>query len=99
MKYCFHPEALEEYMGAISRYAEVNPSLARSSIRAVESGIEQILRYPQARQIVEHDVRRRVIKRFPFGIYYCAEGELVTIYAVMHMSRHPDYWRSRIEHK
>ena len=96
MKHSFHPEALEEYLGAVSYYAGISPRLAESFIKAVELGIDEILAYPEAWQLVEEDVRRRLIRRFPFGIYYCIEGDLIMVYAVMHMSRNPNYWRSRV---
>ena len=74
MKYSFHPEALEEYLGAVSYYADISPQLAEFFIKAVERGIEDILTYPEAWQIVEEDVRRHLIHLFPFGIYYCMEA-------------------------
>jgi len=97
MKHSFHPEALEEYLGAVSYYADISPQLAESFIKAVESGLDEIVTYPEAWQTVEEDVRRHLIRRFPYSIYYCIEGDLIMIYAVMHMSRHPDYWKSRVE--
>ncbi len=97
MKHSFHPGALEEYLGAVSYYAEISPRLAESFINAFESGIEEILTYPDAWQIVEEGVRRYLIKRFPFGIYYCIESDRITIYAVMHMSRDPQYWKNRFK--
>lgn len=96
MKYSFHPEALEEYLGAVSYYAAISQPLAKSFVQAVERGIERILAHPEAWQIVEEDVRRHLINRFPFGIYYCIEGDRILICALMHMSRHPDYWKGRI---
>jgi plasmid stabilization system protein ParE len=48
MKYPFHPEALEEFLGAVSYYADVSPQLAESFIKAIEKGIENILAYPEA---------------------------------------------------
>jgi toxin ParE1/3/4 len=96
VNYSFHPEALLEYIRAVSYYAEINPRLAESFIKAIETGIESILTYPEAWQIVEEDIRRHLINRFPFGIYYCIESDAIMIYAVMHMSRHPDYWMSRL---
>jgi hypothetical protein len=38
-------------------------------MQGVERGIERILGHPEAWQIVEEDVRRHLINRFPFGIY------------------------------
>lgn len=96
MKHSFHPEALEEFLGAVSYYADISPQLAESFIKDIETGIENILTYPEAWQIVEDDVRRHLINRFPFGIYYCIEDDCIFIYAVMHMSRRPDYWKHRI---
>ena len=94
MNYSFHPEAVEEYLDAVSYYADINPQLARSFI---EAGIEDILHLPEAWQSVEEEIRRHLIKRFPFGIYYCIEDNSIFIYAIMHMSRHPDYWKSRLD--
>ncbi len=68
MKYAFHPEALEEYQSAISYYFDINPRLAESFVRAIETGIENIIMFPEAWSIVEEDVRRHLISRFPFGI-------------------------------
>jgi plasmid stabilization system protein ParE len=96
VKHSFHPEALEEYLGAVSYYADISPRLAESFIKSVDSGIEEISIYPEAWPIVDEDVRRYLVKRFPFGIYYGIERNRIMIYAVMHMSRDPKYWTSRI---
>jgi plasmid stabilization system protein ParE len=95
VKHSFHPDALEEYLGAVSYYADISSRLAESFIKFFESGIEEIGAYPEAWQIIQEDVRRYLIKRFPFGIYYCIEGDRLMIYAVMHMSRDPKYWKDR----
>ena len=68
MNYSFHPEAIEEYLDAVSYYADINPQLAKSFIKVVETGIEDIVRHPEAWQSVEEDIRRHIVKRFPFSI-------------------------------
>jgi len=40
MKHSFHPDAIEEYLGAVSYYADIGPRLAESFIHAIESGID-----------------------------------------------------------
>ena len=95
MRPSFHPEALEEYMQASSFYADISHELAEAFIESIETGIEQILENPEAWQIVKEDMRRHLVNRFPFGIYYCIEEETILIYAVMHMSREPEYWTRR----
>jgi len=97
MNYYFHPEALQEYTEAIQYYFEISPSLANAFISQVENGINQILLYPQAWQPLKTDVRRCLVKRFPFGIYYTIEEDsAIIIQAVMHLSRKPGYWKARI---
>lgn len=97
MNYHFHPEALHEYTEATQYYAEISTSLATGFVSQVENGINQILLYPQAWHPIEEDVRRYLIKRFPFGIYYTIEeNESIIIQAVMHLSRKPGYWKARI---
>jgi len=43
MKHSFHPEALEEYLGAVSYYADISPQLAESFVKALEAGMKNIL--------------------------------------------------------
>ena len=97
MNYYFHPEALHEYTEAAQYYSKISPSLASAFVTQIENGINQILQYPQAWQPIETDVRRCLIKRFPFGIYYTVEeNNSIIIQAVMHLSRKPGYWKDRI---
>ena len=95
MKYTFHPGALEEYLGMVDYYAAVGPQLAEAFVDEVEAGIARILAHPEAWSPLEGGVRRCLLKRFPFGVYYCVEDEMVVVHAIMHMSRRPDYWRNR----
>ncbi len=43
MKHSFHPEAVEEYLGAVSYYAAISPPLAESFIRAIEEASKKSL--------------------------------------------------------
>lgn len=98
MKYYFHPEALQEYSEAIQYYSDISPSLASAFIIQIENGIANILQFPQAWHPIEQDIRRCLIKRFPFGIYYTIEDDhSIIIQAVMHLSRKPNYWKDRIK--
>lgn len=97
MNHSFHPDALEEYLGAVSYYADSSSTLAESFIKSFEAGVEEIGIYPEAWQTIEGDVRRYLMRRFPFGIYYSIEDDRIMIYAVMHMSRDPNYWKCRIK--
>lgn len=97
MKHGFHPEAREEYVAAIQRYQQINPPLAAAFVQQIEYGIAAICRNPTSWRIVEDDVRRYLVHRFPYGIYYTVSADFVSIWAIMHLSREPGYWKTRRE--
>ena len=40
-------------------------------------------------------VRRALLKRFPYSVYFFASDEQVEVIAVLHQHRHPGTWRNR----
>jgi toxin ParE1/3/4 len=99
--YSFHPEALFEYEDATRYFLhEASQRVAERFVTAVETAVAALVSTPTRWRVVETpEIRRYVINRFPFVIYYRWEpqDDRVTIYAVMHCSREPDYWYRRIE--
>src|SRR5437870_3309638 len=97
--YGFHPEALLEFAEATSYYLrEASPQVADAFVGAVESAIDGLLEAPTRWRVVEQpNIRRYVFRRFPYVLYYRweIEQDRITIYAVMHCSREPDYWKHR----
>lgn len=98
--YGFHPEALSEYAEAADYYLrEASPRVAGRFMAAVESAVATFVTTPARWRVVEDpEIRRYVLSRFPYVIYYRWEPtqERVTIYAVMHSSREPGYWHHRV---
>ena len=99
--FSFHPEALFEYAEAANYYLdEASPRVAEAFVTAIEFAIAALVADPDRWRIVDvPEIRRYVFSRFPFVIYYRWEQqhERITIYAVMHTSREPNYWRHRIK--
>ena len=96
----FHPEARFEFAEAISYYIrKAPPRVAEAFVSAVESAIDNVLATPDRWHVIEvPDIRRYLIRRFPYVLYYRWESDqdYVTVYAVMHCSREPGYWKHRI---
>ena len=40
-------------------------------------------------------VRRALLRRFPFAVYYLVEAERIVVLAVLHVARDPRLWQSR----
>jgi plasmid stabilization system protein ParE len=91
MNYGFHAEANLEFADAIHHYLAIDSRLAESFISEIEHAVSTIRRNPLTWRIVEGDVRRYLVQRFPFGIYYTVETDFITIWAILHLSREPDY--------
>ncbi len=96
MKYAFHPEAESEFRDAIDYYEAFEPGLGYDFAMEVHSTIENILSFPNAWNILEDDIRRCQIRRFPYGIVYSQDTGVIFILAVMHLHRDPDYWKGRV---
>jgi toxin ParE1/3/4 len=95
MTFDFHPEAETELLEAIAYYENCAPGLGEDFSLEVYSTVRNILSYPHAWPIVEDDVHRCLTSRFPYGVLYSIESDCVYILAVMHLHRHPDYWKHR----
>jgi plasmid stabilization system protein ParE len=96
MKYAFHPEAEAEFFAAIDYYEGCGPGLGYDFAIEVHSTIESIRSFPKAWAILEDDLRRCLVRRFPYGIVYSQDGDAIFILAVMHLHRDPEYWRDRL---
>ena len=95
MTFSFHPEAEAEFNESIEYYEEREQGLGYDFSIEVFAGIQKIINYPTAWPVIEKDVRRCLVNRFPYGIIYSIEQAGIFILAVMHLRRHPDYWKNR----
>ncbi len=95
MRYEFHPEALEEFEDAANYYASKEAGLEVRFVAGVESSIRQICEAPTRWRIFEQDIRRSLVRTFPYGVLYSIEPDYVLIIAVTHCSREPGYWKHR----
>ena len=96
MKYVFHPEAQDEFLLAIEYYESREPGLGQDFSIEVHSAIENILSYPNAWPILEGDIRRCQTRRFPYGVIYSQDNDVIFVLAVMHLHRDPEYWKERL---
>ena|SRR3989337_286381 len=95
MNLIYHPDAESELIEAASFYERRLPGLGVEFLDQVDTAIAAILEAPKRWRIVEGDIRRFPMKRFPYGIYYRIHDDTVRILVIKHHSRHPDYWKYR----
>ncbi len=95
-KYKFHPDAFEEFFYAIEYYDSCAVDLGLDFATEEHASIERILAHPFAWTEIEHEVRRCLVSRFPYGILYSVEKDHIYILAIMNLYKEPDYWKNRI---
>jgi plasmid stabilization system protein ParE len=95
MIFSFHPEAESEFGQAIDYYEDRERGLGYDFSIEVFTTIQNIVNYPTAWPIIEEGMRRCLVNRFPYGVIYSIEQDEIFILAVMHLRRHPDYWKNR----
>ena len=95
MTFSFHPEAEAEFNDSIEYYEACEQRLGYDFSIEVFDCIQKIVNFPTAWPLIEEDIRRCLVNRFPFGIIYSMEQTEVLVLAVMHLRRHPDYWKNR----
>ncbi|MGE0314045.1 MAG: type II toxin-antitoxin system RelE/ParE family toxin [Lautropia sp.] len=59
---------------------------------AIDRAAVDPLRFP----VVSNDVRRTVLRRFPYCIYYRLRSRQIVVLAVFHARRDPKAWQRRI---
>jgi toxin ParE1/3/4 len=72
------------------------PRLGGQFLDAADHAIGVIQDAPARWPIIEADVRRYLMPRFPYAIYYRALPDEIRVLAFKHHSRHLDYWRYRL---
>ena len=97
MNFSFHPEAEEEFLGAMDYYEEREENLGLDFAAEVYAAVRRAAEHPKAWPILDGEVRRCLTTRFPYGVLYSEEPDGIFILAVMHLHRDPDYWRHRLE--
>jgi plasmid stabilization system protein ParE len=61
----------------------------------VDAALALIQRTPELHPLIHKQIRRALIRRFPFGIFYVVEEDTIRVLAVFHGKRNPMRWMDR----
>lgn len=97
MRLIYHPHARAELVEAARYYENRLTGLGAQLRDEANRTASRILKAPRHGRMIDADVRRALMARFPFAIYYRVLSDHVQILALKHHKRHPDYWRYRLD--
>jgi len=95
LRVSFHYLAEIEINEAAGYYDRERPGLGEAFLAEVERAMENMVEHPEGAPRVAKTVRRKLLRRFPYGILYSVRPEEVRILAIMNQKRRPFYWRGR----
>lgn len=91
----FHRLAELELNEAAAYYELEEPGLGARFLTEVDRCIDSLVKHPRSGAIILGDVRRRLVRRFPYAVLYTIKPEGVRILAIMNLKRRPLYWVGR----
>ena len=96
MKYWLHPEAENDLRNAAEFYRKhADAALSQALLAEFEHAMRLLLEHPRLGAQWRNNMRRYVMRRFPYSVIYSISGDEMRILAVAHHSRRPGFWRNR----
>jgi toxin ParE1/3/4 len=93
----YHEGARADVKNAVRWYQERSARAALDFIEELHRAADTIREAPDRWSQGKNETRRFLLWRFPFSIIYSEQESVITIWAVAHGSRRPDYWAKRLK--
>jgi len=84
-----------EMLDAAQYYEMQASGLGSAFLDQIDKAIQDIREHPERWPILKHNIRRRLIPRFPYALLYRVDPDEIIIQATMHLHRRTDYWAGR----
>mgnify|MGYP001544943564 FL=1 len=80
---------------AFNYYEAKRTGLGHDLLLCIEDSLSKIERNPLQYQLAHKNLRRCLIHRFPYLVFYLVDNESIIITAVIHARRDPTTWDER----
>jgi len=92
------PEAEADVTDAALWYEEREAGLGVELTTEVRSAIRRAVQNPliHLRLRKQPEVRRVLVRRFPYRIFFVVREEDIIVFAILHAARHDRHWRRRV---
>jgi plasmid stabilization system protein ParE len=76
-------------------YEQQAKGLGGEFLRALDACLAGIQRIPESHALVHPRVRRALLRRFPYGLFYVVDERRIRVIACLHIRRRPAVWKGR----
>ena len=97
MKVRFLKLADREVDDAVIWYDEQTPGLGIEFLDELDRAVRLVKICPLASTQIEPEIRRFLLRRFPYSLVYGVDDETIVVIAVAHQHREPRYWADRLD--
>jgi toxin ParE1/3/4 len=84
-----HPQAEADIVEARSWYEQRRPGLGREFLDSVQTVLVALGERPAQYPVVHRNVRRALVRRFPYGVFYVPSENDILVIACFHAKRDP----------
>ena len=95
-KLLFKPEVYGDIKIAYDWYESQRAGLGEDFLLTLEASYADIARAPEQYQDIYKSVRRKLVRSFPYGIFFVVRGNSVVVLAVLHIKRDQKSWKKRL---
>lgn len=90
-----NPEAEQDLADAKAWYDGQRDGLGDEFLECVGEAFDRIQAVPQAHAKVFQELRKKLVRRFPYAVIYRIDDDQTTVVAVYHCRRDPRGWQGR----
>lgn len=91
-RFILRPRAERDIQSVFDWYESQQPTLGDEFLISLRERLETIREFPESAPVLFRDVRRAVVSRFPYLIFYIVRPTRVAVLAILHQSRDPKVW-------
>lgn len=91
----FLSPATQELEDAYQWYEDQMLGLGYEFLAEIDEAVHRITAWPKGHAVLGGALRRCLVRRFPYGLIYGIESQMIVIVAVAHLHRKPFYWTRR----
>jgi plasmid stabilization system protein ParE len=87
MTFTVQPRALRQLTNAARWYDRKEKGLGEDFLGELEATFRRIQKGPRPYRVAYRELRRALVRRFPYAIYFILNGRDLSVIAVLHLRR------------
>jgi len=92
----FKLEVYDDIKTAYDWHEAQRAGLGEDFLLTLEESYVKITRNPKLYQDIYKSVKRKLVRRFPYGIFFVLLEDTIIVLAVLHTKREPQEWHGRV---